>query len=193
MSGRLPTEPPDDAVAPVRHPDAPAPGELIQSHYAVCFACGADHPAGLHMRLYADDGLSVRAELDVGEHHQGAPGLAHGGLLAAAFDEVLGALNWLVRYPAVTVRLETDFRRPVPVGTTLYITAECVAIAGRKIYSRAVGRLGAPDGPVGVEAAAVFIAVPIEHFRDNGRAEDVAAFISSGDRTAVTSAFEVNP
>jgi acyl-coenzyme A thioesterase PaaI-like protein len=190
---RRPIDPPDTAILPQRHPDAPAVGERIGSHYRVCFGCGPEHPTGLHMEVTAGTGCRIHAEFTVTEHHQGAPGLAHGGLLSAAFDEALGAVTWLLHVPAVTGHLETDFRRPVPVGTTLYITAECVAIAGRKIYSRAVGRLGAPDGPVGVEAAAVFIAVPIEHFRDNGRAEDVAAFISSGDRHTVTSAFEVNP
>ena len=190
MSGRLPTEPPDDASAPVRHPDAPAPGELIASHYALCFACGADHPAGLHMRLYADEGVSVRAELDVGEHHQGAPGLAHGGLLAAAFDEVLGALNWLVRHPAVTVRLETDFRRPVPVGTQLHLLARIRAVSGRKVYTHGEGRLGSPGGELAVTAAAVFVQVPLEHFTTHGRAADVraAAVASGGVRR-----WEVNP
>ena len=32
-----------------------------------------------------------------------------------ALDEALGALNWLLLVPAVTARLEVDFRRPVPV------------------------------------------------------------------------------
>lgn len=192
MSRRA-VDPPEHATTPQRHPDAPAPGERIGSHYRVCFGCGPEHPTGLHMEVSAGAGCRIHAEFTVTEHHQGAPGLAHGGLLSAAFDEALGAVTWLLRVPAVTGHLETDFRRPVPVGTTLFITAECIGIAGRKIYSRAVGRLGAPDGPVGVEAAAVFVAVPIEHFRDNGRAADVEAFVSSGDRAAVASAFEVNP
>jgi acyl-coenzyme A thioesterase PaaI-like protein len=185
--------PPAHALPPERHPEAPAPGARIGSHYGRCFGCGPEHPTGLHMDVTAGTGCRIHAEFTVSEHHQGAPGLAHGGLLSAAFDEALGAVTWLLRVPAVTVHLETDFRRPVPVGTTLHITAECVGIAGRKIYSRAVGRLAAPDGEIAVQAASVFVAVPIEHFRDNGRAEDVAAFIASADRAAVASGFEVNP
>ena len=190
---RRSVDPPDHAVAPDRHPDAPAPGERLGSHYGSCFGCGTDHPTGLHMDVTAGDGCRIHAEFTVTEHHQGAPGLAHGGVLAAAFDEALGAVTWLLRQPAVTAHLETDFRCPVPVGTTVYITAECVAVAGRKVYSRAVGRMGAPDGAVGVEAAAVFVTVPMQHFRDHGRPEDVAAFVASADRATVTSGFEVNP
>jgi acyl-coenzyme A thioesterase PaaI-like protein len=192
MSGRPSTDPPPGAVVPQRHPDAPAPGERVLSHYGQCFGCGVDHPTGLHILVLAGEGVTVRAEFTVTEHHQGAPGLAHGGLLAAAFDEALGSLNWLLRTPAVTARLETDFIRPVPVGSALLIEAEVTGVAGRKIYTRAQGRLGAPDGPLAVTAAALFVAVPLEHFTRYGRPAEVAAAgaaRASGD----VRAYEVNP
>lgn len=125
------------------------------------------------MRVFATEGLGISGEFEVTEHHQGAPGIAHGGLLAAAFDEALGALNWLLLRPAVTARLETDFRMPVPVGERLYIDGRITGIDGRKVYTRAVGHLGAPDGPEALAAAALFIQVGLDHFRDHGRAEDV--------------------
>jgi len=189
----LPTMPPDDAVLPQRHPDAPAPGQPIAAHYRWCVGCGDDHPSGLHMRVTAGEGLSLTATFEVTDHHQGAPGLAHGGMLALAFDEALGALNWLLRRPAVTGRLETDFRRPVPVGETLHIRAEITGVSGRKVFTRAEGRLGSPDGPLAVTAAALFVIVGLEHFVDHGRPADVEAaqrdrgILDPGDR------FEVNP
>jgi acyl-coenzyme A thioesterase PaaI-like protein len=192
MSARVSTEPPADAVAPVRHPQAPAPGERVLSHYRLCFGCGADHPTGLHLQVTAGEGVTANAEFTVTEHHQGAPGLAHGGLLAAAFDETLGSLNWLLRTPAVTARLETDFVRPVPVDSTLYIHAEVVGVVGRKIYTRAQGRLGAPDGPLAVTASALFLAVGLEHFSNNGRPADVDAARSAAVGGEVRS-YEVNP
>jgi len=190
MSSRTSTEPPGDAVAPVRHPQAPAPGEPVISHYRNCFGCGTDHVTGLHIAVTAGEGVSVTAQFTVTEHHQGAPGLAHGGLLAAAFDEALGSLNWLLRTPAVTGKLETDFLLPVPVDTTLYIDAEVIAVAGRKIYTRATGRLGA-DGPVAVTASAVFVAVGLEHFSRNGRPADVQAARVAG--AGLVRSYEVNP
>lgn len=166
--GQLPTSPPADAVIPRRSPLGPAPGESIASHYRWCIGCGTDHPTGLHIRITAGDGLSVLGVFTVSEHHQGAPGLAHGGLLTTALDEILGSLNWLLAGPAVTGRLEVDFRRPVPVGTELYVGAEVVGVLGRKVFTKAVGRIGGLDGPVAVSAAALFIQVPLEHFVEHG-------------------------
>jgi acyl-coenzyme A thioesterase PaaI-like protein len=176
--GSLPTSPPADAVLPLRSPNAPAPGTPIPSHYRWCFGCGSEHPTGLHMRITAREGLSVAGVFVATEHHQGAPGLAHGGLLTAAFDEILGSLNWLLAGPAVTARLECDFRRPVPVGSELHIDAEVVGVKGRKVFTRAIGRLDSPDGPVAVSAAALFIQVPLQHFVDHGTAEHVQQAIA---------------
>ena len=78
------------------------------------------------MQITAGAGLTVTAEFEVGVDHQGAPGLAHGGMLTTAIDETLSAINWLLRKSAVTVQLQTDFRRPVPVGSRVFIAAECV-------------------------------------------------------------------
>jgi acyl-coenzyme A thioesterase PaaI-like protein len=180
-------------VKPVRHPDAPAPGELLGAHYEHCFGCGGGQPHGLHLQTRAGAGVSVTAEFTVRPAHQGAPGLAHGGVLASALDETLGSLNWLLRTIAVTGRLETDFVQPVPVGTALHLEAEVTAVAGRKIYSTATGRIGAPDGPVAVRADALFIEVAVEHFVNHGREEEIRAAMSDPDRIRRTRAFEVNP
>jgi acyl-coenzyme A thioesterase PaaI-like protein len=191
---RLPsTAPPPGALPAERHPEAPAPGTHLGSHYQRCFGCGNANPAGLHMDITAGEGVDVTAQFVVTDSHQGAPGLAHGGLLACAFDEALGALNWLMRRPSVTARLETDFRRPVPVGSTLFITARCVGVAGRKMYLQAEGRLERPDGPLAVNAAAMFVAVGIEHFIAHGRPEDIEAARADPVDRGYDRTFEVNP
>ncbi|MFF3394469.1 PaaI family thioesterase [Streptomyces sp. NPDC002669] len=186
-------KPPADAVKPVRHPEAPAPGELLGAHYEHCFGCGEGQPHGLHLQTRAGDGVRVTAEFTVQAAHQGAPGLAHGGILATALDETLGSLNWLLRVIAVTGRLETDFVRPVPVDTVLHLDAEVVAVHGRKIYSRATGRIGGPDGPVAVRAEALFIEVKVDHFIENGRPAEIRAAMADPDQVKRARAFEVNP
>ncbi|GAA3215502.1 PaaI family thioesterase [Streptomyces thermocoprophilus] len=178
---------------PVRHPEAPAPGELLGAHYEHCFGCGDGQAHGLHLAARAGDGVSITAEFTVQPAHQGAPGLAHGGVLATALDETLGSLNWLLRTIAVTGRLETDFVRPVPVGTTLHLQAEVTAVSGRKIYSTATGRIGGPDGPVAVRADALFIEVKVDHFIDHGRKEEIQAAMNDPDQVRRARAFEVNP
>jgi len=59
----------------------------LPSHYDRCFGCGRDHPTGLHLEMWGlDDELRVRGSFTVTEHHQGAPGLAHGGVISARLE-----------------------------------------------------------------------------------------------------------
>ena len=176
------TQPPVGASLPERLSNAPAPGEPIPSHYRWCFGCGVEHPTGLHMRITAGEGLRVVGIFTVTDNHQGAPGLAHGGLLTAAFDEVLGSLNWLLGDPVVTASLETRFLRPVPVGAVLRIEAEVTGAVRRKVFTAAVGRLGDANGDIAVTASALFVQVPIEHFLTFGNPEQVSQAIA--DRAA---------
>jgi acyl-coenzyme A thioesterase PaaI-like protein len=163
--------PPVETTPPDRHPDAPAPDTELPEHYAHCFGCGDSVEHGLRLRATAGDGMTVRSRFTVTTEHQGAPGLAHGGLLACAFDEALGsAVGHLLRRPAVTAKLETDFLRPVPVGTTLVIDAHIDGIAGRKVYVSAEGTV---DDTTAVRARALFITVDLKHFVDHGRPEDI--------------------
>ncbi|WP_030914822.1 PaaI family thioesterase [Streptosporangium amethystogenes] len=167
------TTPPPDAVLPRPLPGGPAPGTALGSHYSGCFGCGEDHPTGLRLTAVTPDGVTVIATFTVGTAHQGAPGLAHGGVLATAMDEVIGMLVWLFQRPYVTARLETDYLAPVPVGTVLHMRAWCNGMSGRKAYLEAEGRIGSPDGPVAVRAAALFIEVGMEHFAEHGDAQTI--------------------
>jgi acyl-coenzyme A thioesterase PaaI-like protein len=141
----------------------------------------------------AGDRLDVHATFLVTEHHQGAPGLAHGGVLVTALDDTLGALNWMLAVPAVTARLDTSFRRPVPVGSVLHLHAEVVGVLGRMVYCRGEGRLGGHAGRVALTASAVFMQVPLEHFVANGRPEDVAQARDDRQVGHFLAHLEVNP
>jgi acyl-coenzyme A thioesterase PaaI-like protein len=192
---RIPsTTAPEGAPIPERHAMAPVAGSKIPSHFGHCFGCGELHPTGLHLVAYAGEGLDITAEFAVNENHQGAPGLAHGGLLSLAFDEALGKLMWLLRAPAVTGRLETDFIKPVPMGSTLHITAEITGQVNRKVYTSAIGRLNSADGEIAVRAAALYIVVPMDHFMNNAPKEYLAQMAKTPELMAfVDPTFEINP
>jgi acyl-coenzyme A thioesterase PaaI-like protein len=192
---RIPsTTAPEGSPIPERHAQAPVPGSKIPSHFGHCFGCGELHPTGLHLVAYAGEGLDITAEFTVNENHQGAPGLAHGGLLSLAFDEALGKLMWLLRAPAVTGRLETDFIKPVPMGSTLHITAEITGQVNRKVYTSAIGRLNSPDGEIAVRAAALYVIVPMDHFMNNAPKEYLAQMAKTPELMAfVDPTFEINP
>ena len=194
MSRIASTTPPAGAAIPERHPKAPPIGSKIPSHFGHCFGCGDLHPTGLHLVAYAGAGANITAQFTVTENHQGAPGLAHGGLLSLAFDEALGKLMWLLRSPAVTGRLETDFLKPVPMGSTLHITAEITGQVNRKVYTSAEGRLNSVDGPVVVRAAALYVIVPMDHFLNNAPKEYLAQLAKTPEILAFADPdFEINP
>jgi acyl-coenzyme A thioesterase PaaI-like protein len=194
MSRVASTTPPEGSIIPERHPEAPATGSRIPSHFAHCFGCGEKHPTGLHLVAHVGNAMDITAEFVVSENHQGAPGLAHGGLLSLAFDEALGKLMWLLRAPAVTARLETDFLKPVPMGSKLFISAEITGQVSRKVYCSAVGRLNSPDGEIAVRAAALFVIVPMSHFLQNAPAEYLEAIAKTPEVLAfVDPNFNINP
>jgi acyl-coenzyme A thioesterase PaaI-like protein len=194
MSRVASTSAPQGAMIPERHPKAPPIGSQIPSHFGHCFGCGELHPTGLHLVAHAGAEADLTAEFTVTENHQGAPGLAHGGLLSLAFDEALGKLMWLIRAPAVTARLETDFLKPVPMGTTLHITARITGQVNRKVYTAAEGRLGGPDGEIAVKAAALFVIVPMSHFLENAPKEYLEHIAKTPEILAfVDPEFEINP
>lgn len=194
MSRVASTTPPEGALIPERHPLAPATGTKVPSHYGHCFGCGELHPTGLHVVARVGEGATITAEFTVTENHQGAPGLAHGGLLSLAFDEAMGKLMWLIRKPTVTARLETDFIKPVPLGTTLHISAEITGQINRKVYTAAVGRLGSPDGEIAVRAAALFVVVPMSHFLTKAPEGFLKEVAKNPQLLAfVDTEFEINP
>ena len=194
MSRVASTTPPEGSIIPPRHPEAPATGSRIPSHFAHCFGCGEKHPTGLHLVAHVGNEMNITAAFVVSENHQGAPGLAHGGLLSLAFYEALGKLMWLLRAPAVTARLETDFLKPVPMGSKLFISAEITGQVSRKVYCSAVGRLNSPDGEIAVRAAALFVIVPMSHFLQNAPAEYIEAIAKTPEVLAfVDPNFNTNP
>jgi acyl-coenzyme A thioesterase PaaI-like protein len=168
----LSLQPPADASPPQPRPDAPPPGTLLPPHYVRCFGCGPEQPHGLHLQVQVGEGATITATFTVTPAHGGAPGLAHGGVLATAMDEALGFVAGLQRRPAVTGKLEVEFVRPVPIGTELHITARGLGDAGRKVYVSGEARMNAPDGEIAVRAGGLFIVVPVEHFLTHGDADE---------------------
>ena len=101
---------------------------------------------------------------------------------------------WLLRSPAVTAHLETDFLLPVPVGSVLHIRAHITGQVGRKVYTYAEGHLNSFDGPIAVKSTSLFVIVPMKHFLDNAPKEFLDAIAKSPELAAyVDPTFEINP
>jgi acyl-coenzyme A thioesterase PaaI-like protein len=130
-------------------------------HDPACWGCG-DNPAGIHLRLPEAEGLTeYESYVDFDERHQAAPGLVHGGLVAAALDEACGLLATWYRFPTVTGRLFVHYRRPVPINTELLLRAQVEDEHGRRIHVS--GELVDGD-EILAQARGAFVHVRLEHF-----------------------------
>jgi acyl-coenzyme A thioesterase PaaI-like protein len=69
-------------------------------------------------------------------------GLMQGGFIAAAIDNTLGPLSFLVAPPSVTTQMTTQYLRPIPPSVE-YIEVEgrLAERAGREIFLEATARL----------------------------------------------------
>ena len=144
------------------------PAGALPPHYPTCFGCGPESEAGLHLVVRLD-GAEVVADYAFTDRHSGAPGIAHGGTVAALIDDLLGYALFVVREPGVTRRLEVDYLRPVLIGTTYQVRGRIDRRDGRKVFTS--GEATAPDGTVAVRAKGLFLVVPLAHFGGIGSGE----------------------
>ncbi|MEV3905518.1 PaaI family thioesterase [Mycobacterium sp. NPDC050551] len=140
--------------------------------------CGPDNPNGLQMTVFRS-GQQVYTDLVFDERHGGAPGLAHGGAIAAACDDLLGFTLWIVGTPAVTRNLTIGYLQPVPLHQSHRIAARVDGREGRALHVSATGT--GHDGIVRFTATAMFVAVDAGHFAAHG---DLGAFGDMLDRFA---------
>ena len=120
-------------------------------------ALGMLNPVAPPMRIIVD-GLSVSAAVTYGPAHEGAPGLVHGGMLAAAFDELIGLPTGLAGFLSMTARLTVRYRSPTPLGVPLVYTASLDRINGRKLTTSGELRVVA-DGRLCAEAEGLVVTV----------------------------------
>jgi acyl-coenzyme A thioesterase PaaI-like protein len=135
------------------------------------------------MALPAEEGADTYAtDVTFGSHHQGGPGIAHGGIVGAALDEACGLLATWHRFPAVTARIAIRYRKPAPINRPLRVTAKVDADRGRRIEISAELWHGEE---LLAEADGAFLHVPLQHFlaTPEGRAaaEAWAKRLSGGD------------
>lgn len=145
-------------LAPLSIPD-PARGRR-QPGSALCFVCGRENPHGLRVDFF-DDGQLVWTELTPADHHQGWPGVLHGGIVSAVLDETIGRVAFLHDRWVQTARLELRFHKPAPLGQRLVAIGELTRDARRLMEMR--GQLFAAEGnELLAEASGTFVRLPDE-------------------------------
>jgi uncharacterized protein (TIGR00369 family) len=141
------------------------PGTL-PPHYPSCFGCGPESAFGLHV-VCRKVGDQIHARYTFSSQHAGAPGIAHGGTVAALVDDVCGFMLFVVGQPAVTRTLNVEYLRPVLVGVPYDVVAVADSFEGRKLFVSCEGR--GPDGELTFRGGGLFLVVDVSHFDQGAR------------------------
>jgi uncharacterized protein (TIGR00369 family) len=129
-------------------------------HHELCFGCGQANLFGLQLELSAAPEGGVEGRFFVKQDHQGPPGFAHGGVLAAALDEAMALLLHDQGTLAVTGRLEVDLLAPAPVGAFVRVKAEVGERNGRTLRLRASAYSEESDRPCATAHGTFVVAQP---------------------------------
>lgn len=181
LIGRLvATEAPDDVLAEVH--DALQPiierfeGHDQTDHFGFAEAANAGdaHPPifdqspliGLANPLappitIQENGDEVIAHAIFGQAYEGPPGCVHGGYVAAAFDEVLGATQSFSGAPGMTGTLTIRYESPTPLHTDITFRSRIQRVEGRKIFVEGESYVGER---LTARALGIFISLQAESF-----------------------------
>jgi len=121
---------------------------------------GWSNPTGVELEVRFDKG-EVIANVVLRRAFEGAPGRAHGGIVAAAFDDVTGCVIGRLQEPAFTGELTVRYLAAVPVDEPLEIRARLDGRERRKLFISA--ELGTSDAVV-ARCRAVYITVDLSRF-----------------------------
>lgn len=138
-----------------------------QPNSKMCFICGLENPAGLHLHFYETEPGVIETTYTAPDHFQGYPGVLHGGIVAAILDEVSGRAHMgsdpdKPRF-MFTAKLEVKYRRNVPIEKPLKI----IGRAGKSKAKSAEAWAGIYDSGTNellAEGTALLIDVPQEQF-----------------------------
>lgn len=130
---------------------------LINSGLHGCFGCGERNRTGLRLRFSIDETGVIVCVVRLAGRFEGPPGHAHGGIVATLLDEAMSKTNRARNIVAMTRHMEVDYLRPVPLRTTLQLTARHLSSEGRKHHCAA--ELRNAGGELLATGKALFIAI----------------------------------
>lgn len=129
-------------------------GVVSLVHHDLCFGCGVTNLFGLQMELEpVEEGVAGR--FFVKQDHQGPPGVAHGGVVAAALDEAMALAVHAEGVHAWTGGLQLELEAPAPVGAFVRVEARIDGRGERTLDASATATRD--DGERLASATATFV------------------------------------
>lgn len=165
-----------DGLAGLSSVQAPAPGAVRRPYdpgrlNPVSGTCNPVAPPLEMWRITAGPdgpgGRRTQGRVRFGSAYQGPPGHAHGAMVAAMYDDLLGQSQLAAGF---TGSITVNYRRPTPLYRDLDVAAWVHRVEGRKRWLRGTCHLG---GVLLSEAEGLFIAP-----RQGATLEGIAAHLS---------------
>ncbi len=148
--------------------DAPSPFPGMEHFHETGPLVGLSNAVAPPLELRIDvEARVVRGRGRFGAAYEGAPGILHGGFLAAAFDEILGMATVFSGAPGMTRELRVRYLRPTPIDVDLEFVGRFDRVEGRRIF---VSSEALAVGVRTAEASGVFTSVGGENFEAFDRA-----------------------
>src|SRR5437588_6595743 len=126
-----------------------------------CVVSGDANPMGLDVQFFREGDEAV-SRVVLGAAFEGAPNRAHGGVVAAVFDDLMGFVLTIHESPAYTAELTVRYRRPTPVGEEIEFRARLADRKGRRLHIEAEATDA--TGTKIATAEGLFITIPREGF-----------------------------
>jgi len=110
-----------------------------------------------------DGKRAVLGRVRLGTAHEGLPGGAHGGVVAALFDDLLGQTQVLAPPVGVTAKLGVRFRKVTPIEEELRFESWIVRDRGTHVVAKANCYAGETRT---ADAEAIFLRVDFDRIRE---------------------------
>lgn len=101
-----------------------------------CFVCGKENPIGIKAKFSHKEG-TASSELILPREYQGWSGIIHGGIIAALLDEACVYAGNSLGFNTVTAELRVRFRKPLPPGEKIIVTAQAKVVKSKLIEAQA--------------------------------------------------------
>ena len=131
--------------------------------FADSVVSGDSNPMGINAKLWREGEVAfIEATLE--KAFEGAPGRAHGGMVAALIDETMGLVMSIQGVVAFTVQLDVSYRAPTPIFRPIVAKAWLDHVERKKLFITCEVRDG---DAICAEAKGIFVSVDPTKFLEN--------------------------
>ena len=131
----------------------------VQNNSKNCMICGMENEFSLKAPFYILEDGSVASVITFKSFHQSYPDRAHGGMVSALLDELMGRALWVTEPDmfGVTTTLNITYRKPTPLDTPVKARAYLTFNSARGMVAK--GQIFDMDNNLLVEGNAKYFKI----------------------------------